>query len=135
MSKHVFDKQALIRLRLSNARETLKDAHDLFEGSGSARSIVNRSYYAMYYATLALLVTVDRNPSKHTGIMSYFDKEFVKNNIVPKELSRMLHKAFESRQEGDYTDPEQIDRKKASEILQSADKFVNVIEQKLLEQP
>ena len=133
MTRGVFDRKALIRLRLENARETLRDAHALFEGGGSARSIINRSYYAMYYAALALLVTVDRNPSKHTGVMAFFDKEFVKNKIVSKELSRMLHEAFESRQEGDYTDSTGIDRKKAVEILKSADEFVKFIEEKLRE--
>ena len=131
MTRGVFDRKALIRLRLENARETLRDANALFEGGRSARSIINRSYYAMYYAALALLVTVDRNPSKHTGVMAFFDKEFVKNKIVSKELSRMLHEAFESRQEGDYTDSTEIDRKKAVEILKSADEFVKSIEEKL----
>jgi len=134
MSRGVFDKKALIRLRLENAREILQDAHTLHESDGSPRSIVNRAYYAMYYAALALLVTVDRNPSKHTGVMAFFDKEFVKNNIVSKELGRMLHEAFESRQEGDYTDYTKIDRRKATEILMSADEFFNFIEQKPSEQ-
>ena len=133
MSK-VFDKKALIKLRLDNAKETLQDAHTLFESDGSSRSIVNRAYYVIYYAALALLVTADRNPSKHTGVMAFFDKDFVKNNVISKELSRMLHEAFESRQKGDYTDPTRIDRRKAAEVLNSADEFASIIEQKLSDQ-
>jgi len=131
MKKNVFDKSALIRLRLENANETLQAAHTLYEHNASPKSIINRAYYAMFYATLALLVTTDSHSSKHSGVIALFDKEFVKNNMVSKELGKMLHEAFESRQEGDYKDYSKIDRKKATEILESADEFVNTIEQKL----
>ena len=135
MKKNVFDKPALIRLRLENAGETLEAAHMLYEHMGSPKSIVNRAYYAMFYAALALLVTTDSHSSKHSGVIALFDKEFVRSNVVSKELGKMLHEAFESRQEGDYKDYSEIDRKKAAEILESADEFVGTIKQKLLEQP
>jgi len=133
MSRSSFDKLALIKLRLEKAKETLQDAHTLHEQNGAPTSIVNRAYYAMFYATLALLVTVDRSSSKHSGVIALFDREFVKQNIVSKELGRMLHQAFESRQEGDYHDISKIDRRKATEILESADEFVRVIREKLLD--
>jgi len=135
MKKNVFDKSALIKLRLENAGETLQAAHLLYEHGGSPKSIVNRAYYAMFYAALALLVTTNSHSSKHSGVIALFDKEFVKNNIVSKELGKMLHEAFESRQDGDYKDYSKIDREKATEILESADEFVKTIEKKLTQQP
>lgn len=134
MSPDTFDKPALIRLRLKNARETLQDAHTIYEHDGSPVSIVNCSYYAMFYAALALLVTIDRHSSKHTGVISLFDQEFVRQNRVPKELGKMLHQAFEARQEGDYKDFSKIDRGVAKEIPKSADEFVKSIEEKLSNQ-
>ena len=131
MSRESFDKKALIRLRLERAREPLQAAHILHEQGNDPASIVNRAYYAMFYAALALLVTVDVHSSKHSGVIALFDKEFVRQNIVSKELGRMLHEAFESRQEGDYQDISKIDQQKAIEILESADKFVRTIEEKL----
>lgn len=133
MSPDVFDKPALIRLRLERARETLQDAHILYEQGSTPASVVNRAYYAMFYAALALLVTVDRSSAKHSGVIALFDREFVRKNIVSKELGKMLHHAFESRQEGDYRDNSKIDSKIATEILESADQFVRVIEEKLLQ--
>jgi uncharacterized protein (UPF0332 family) len=131
VSRDVFDKPALIRLRLERAKQTLQAAHTLYQQGDSPVSIVNRAYYAMFYAALALLVTVDRHSVKHSGVIALFDKEFVRQNIVSKELSKMLHQAFESRLEGDYKDNSKIDRKTATEILESADKFVRAIEEKL----
>jgi uncharacterized protein (UPF0332 family) len=128
-----FDKPALIRLRLENARKTLKDAHTLFEQEGTPASIVNRAYYAMFYAALAMLVTVNRHSTKHSGVIALFDKEFVRENIIPKELGRMLHEAFESRMQGDYQDNAKVDRKLAAEILEYANQFVQAIEEKLIQ--
>jgi len=66
-----------------------------------------------------------------TGVIALFDKEFVRENIVSKEMGKMLHHAFESRIEADYQDYSKIDHKKAVEVLESADKFVKAIEEKL----
>jgi uncharacterized protein (UPF0332 family) len=131
MSAEVFDKQALIQYRLTEARETLDEAQTLYDQDKSPRSIVNRSYYAMFYATLALLATIDSESPKHSGVIALFDKKFVKQKILPKEMSIMLHEAFESRQEGDYRDFSKIDRNKAAEILKSAEVFIKAIEDKL----
>lgn len=45
----------LITYRLEQAEVSLEDARFLLNGNRSPQSIVNRSYYAMFYASLALL--------------------------------------------------------------------------------
>ena len=52
--------EILIKHRLEQAREALDDAKYLIDGNRSPQSIVNRSYYAMFYATLALLQRFQR---------------------------------------------------------------------------
>ena len=131
MSEDDFDKNALIQYRLDQARETLVDAQVLYDNDRRPASVVNRAYYAMFYAALALMVTVGKSSSKHIGVIAFFDSEFVRKNIFPKEMSRMLHEAFEARQEGDYQNPDAIDRDKAAEILDAAGEFLKVVEQKL----
>ena len=42
--------EILIKHRLEQAQEALDDAKYLIDGNRSARSIMNRSYYAMFYA-------------------------------------------------------------------------------------
>ena len=132
MTKDAFDKDALIKYRLEQAKETFLDAKVLYENERRPASIVNRAYYAMFYATLALLVTIGKTSSKHIGVISFFDSEFVKKNIFPKEMSRMLHQAFDMRQEGDYQHPDNINREKATEVLNDAEEFLKAIEEKLL---
>jgi uncharacterized protein (UPF0332 family) len=128
LSQESFDKQGLIQYRLERARETLRDAHLLFEKSGSPASVVNRAYYAMFYAVLALLITVDKGTSKDSGVIALFDEHFVKKGMFPKETSKMLHRAFDYRQIGDYRELLHVDIVQAEETLQSAEQFVRVVE-------
>lgn len=124
-------KKDLIQYRLDSARETLHDARVLKENGGSAVSVVNRSYYAVFYAALALLVTVDTEPSKHAGVLAKFDELFVREGIFPKEMSRILHHAFDMRQAGEYQKSRVITEEQAIDVLASAEKFVDAIEKRL----
>ena len=49
-------KKLLARHRLQQAAESLQEAQYLFAGEKSLRSVVNRIYYGMFYAVLALLI-------------------------------------------------------------------------------
>ena len=51
-----------MRYRLEQADAALGDAKFLLEGNRSPQSIVNRAYYAMLYAALALLQKLERCP-------------------------------------------------------------------------
>jgi uncharacterized protein (UPF0332 family) len=127
-------KKDLIRHRLESAREMLNDAHVLKENGGSPVSIVNRAYYSVFYAALALLVTVDTEPNKYAGVLAKFDELFVREGVFPKEMSRILHHAFDMRQAGDYQKSRVITHEQADEVLVSAEKFVKAIEEKLLKE-
>jgi uncharacterized protein (UPF0332 family) len=127
--------KALINYRMERSRSTLQDAQILYDQSGDPASVVNRAYYAMFYAALALLVTIGQESSKHQGILALFDQHFIKTQILPKEMSKFLHHAFDTRQLGDYEDEVILNKAQAQQVLKSAIQFVNTIEQKLSEQP
>ena len=54
--------EALLRYRMEQAHETLREAEVLLNES-ALRGTVNRAYYAMFYALLALLATKQDDPS------------------------------------------------------------------------
>jgi uncharacterized protein (UPF0332 family) len=124
-------KKELIEYRLASARQMLNDARLLQENGGSSVSIVNRAYYSVFYAALALLVTEDIEPSKHTGVLAKFDELFVRQGIFPREMSKIIHHAFDMRQAGDYQKSRVITEEQAAEVLKSAEKFVKAVEEKL----
>ena len=81
--------------RLQQAEESLDEAQFLFDGGKSLRSVINRVYYAMFYAILALLIFEPFGSSKHSAVLSYFNLHFIKNGRIPKELGRAVNKAFD----------------------------------------
>ena len=87
----------LARYRVQQAEESLDEARFLLAGGKSARSVINRAYYAMFYAVLALLVYEEFSSSKHSGVLSYFNRRFIKGGVFDKSLGLWLGRAFELR--------------------------------------
>jgi len=125
--------KALVSYRLEQVDESLDAARILLE-QNLTRSSVNRSYYAMFYAVLALLVTRKQETSKHSGAISLFDKEFVKTGMFKIEFSRWLHDAFDLRQRSDYVAQVQVSKEEASQMLAQAKAFVAGVKSKLMEE-
>lgn len=123
------DRETLFLYRLKQAEETLIDAEKMLSGNLSPRSITNRAYYSMFYALLALFLKTGINikTSKHMGVISIFDKEFVKTGNFDKYYSRILHEIFDARLEGDYKELIDISTEDAAEHVELARKFLKNI--------
>ena len=83
----------------------------------------------MFYAVLALLTSVDKGASKHSGVLTLFDEHFIKPGQLPREMSKAIHKAFELRQIGDYRELATLNEEQATEVLTLADEFVDKVGQ------
>jgi len=117
-------KKVLARYRLQQAQESLEEAHYLFNGGKSLRSVVNRVYYGMFYAVLALLIYEPYTSSKHSGVLSYFNKRFVKGGLFSESMGRSLNKAFELRQRGDYREYFELTKDQVEPLLDNATQFI-----------
>ncbi len=113
--------------RLQQAEESVEEAEYLFNGNKSPRSIINRAYYAMFYAVLALLIFEKYSSSKHSGVLSYFNSHFVKTELIPRELGRAVNKAFDMRIRGDYREQVILTREQVAPFLDLAEKFVSTV--------
>ncbi len=129
------DKQTLLAYRLKQAEETLSDAERIIHNNLSPRSIINRAYYAIFYSILALFLIKNINikTSKHAGIISIFDKEFVHTNKIDKGYSKILHKLFEARQEGDYKELIEWSSDEAAEFVGLAKDFLDAMRKVIAE--
>jgi uncharacterized protein (UPF0332 family) len=123
------DKEALFSYRLQQAEETLRESKKMLESGFSTRSIINRAYYSTFYALLALFIKTGMNvkTSKHIGIISLFDKEFVKTGKLDKYYSKILHDIFDARQEGDYKEYVQFTAEDAADSVKFAGEFLEGI--------
>ncbi len=114
---------ALAWLRMEQADQSLRAAQVLLDNE-MARDSVNRSYYAMFYAVLALLVTRSLGTSKHQSAIKLFDREFVLTGLFTREHSRNLHRVFELRLRHDYRDTPQVPLEAAEDARVAAQDFV-----------
>lgn len=120
--------QALVRYRLQQAVETLREANLLLD-QNAWRGAQNRAYYAMFYAVNALLATRQLGSSKHSGVLGLFDREFVKPGLLPRTLSRSLRLAFNRRQSWDYGEVAELDPEEITETVAEARLFVQAIDE------
>ena len=90
-------------------------------------SSVSRTYYAMFYAAQAVLLTKKLTFSSHKGVISAFGKHFIKTEIFPKEMGRELNRAFEKRQIGDYGYTFVVSDEEAKQILLYGKEFIDKI--------
>jgi uncharacterized protein (UPF0332 family) len=120
------DRETLLRYRMKQAEETLADAEAMAKGELSPRSIVNRAYYAMFYAVLGLFLktNVTLKTSKHPGIISMFDQIFILSGKMDKQFSKSLHKMFNSRQVADYKELVEVSSEEAEDALEAARRFI-----------
>ena len=115
--------QALVRYRLEQADEAIASA-ELNLANGLHRSAVNRAYYAMFYAVLALLAVRQTETSRHSGAIAQFDQLYVKPELLPREFSRWLHDAFLNRQSADYGAEVALARDEIDTLLSHARDFL-----------
>lgn len=123
--------KAILKYRLQQADESIKEAEILLNSGGSFRSVINRSYYAMFYSALALISQKGTGTSKHSGVLSIFDREYVKTKVFPKEMSKLFHQAFFLRQECDYSEFSLITKEETVEIMNGAKDFIKKIKTNL----
>ena len=130
------DRETLLRYRLKQAEETLADAEAMANAKLSPRSIVNRAYYAMFYAVLGLFLgtNVNLKTSKHSGIISMFDQIFILSGKMDKQLSKSLHKIFNARQVADYKELVEVSSEEADDALRAARSFIEEIKKVVSEQ-
>jgi len=122
-------KKVLINYRIEQSEQAIVDAEILINKGGSARSIINRAYYGMFYAVLALLLKINKGTSKHSGAIGLFDSELIKTGTFSKEMSRSLHKAFDLRHMSDYRELAEVTIEDANTVLREAKSFINKVKE------
>lgn len=95
----------------------------------------NRAYYAMFDAARAALLSNERVVGRtHKGVLAAFSEHLVKENLVPKEMGRLLKQAETRRYVADY-EGAPVELGDAHELVAQAEAFVAAIRSTFLPQP
>ena len=120
--------QASVDIRLEKSRECLKDAERNLADNAFANA-ANRSYYCIFHAIRAVLITIGFASKTHSGNISEFRRSFIRTGIFPVELSDIVGRAFEVRNDSDYEDFYVVSREEVTQQTKNAKAFLAAVEE------
>lgn len=120
----------LARYRYQCCIDAIEDAKIMYQ-HGRYKNTLNRAYYSIFYAIRAVNAVRDFDSSKHSGVIAFFNQNYVKNGIFPKEASKIIKGASENRERADYLDFFIASKKNAETQIANAEKFKDLIEEYL----
>ena len=122
----------LSRYRFETSLDNLSDAKLMYD-NGRYKNSLNRAYYSIFHAIRAVCALDGYDSSKHSGVISYFNQNYVKTNVFPKELSKVIRYASENREKADYLDFFIASREEAEKQIERAEYFTEYIRKYLQE--
>ena len=94
---------SLAKYRLEKALSCIEESEMSFDNKAYGTSL-NRSYYAIFHSVRAVLALDGVDRKKHSGVIAYFQQNYIKTGIFDKKFSRMIFDAFDVRMDSDYED-------------------------------
>ena len=96
---------------------------------GQYKTSLNRAYYAVFHAMRSANALKGFDSSKHSGVIAFFTKEYLKTEILDRSLSLIIKESSLCREKSDYDDFYVAGRTEAEEQLKNAKFFVQKIEE------
>lgn len=116
----------LAKYRMERAREMLSASEDNLKAD-QIRTSLNRSYYAVFHAMRAVNSLEGFDSSKHSGVISFFTKNFLKEGKLDRSLSQIIKDTSFLREKADYDDFYIAGRDEAERQLKNAKVFVDKV--------
>ena len=116
----------LVQYRLDSAEEKLKSSKILLD-NGQYNDSIGRSYYALFTAVRAVLALEGVDYAKHSGVISHFQREYIKTGVFDDKCSKYLQKAFQIRNACDYDDFYLVSKQDAEEQYEHAREMISII--------
>ena len=116
----------LVAYRINSAEEKLKSAKLLLD-NGQYKDSIGRSYYVIFAAMRAVLATEEVDFKKHSGVIGYFQKEYIKTKKFDVKYSDYIQGAFQIRNTCDYDDFYIASKNEATEQYNKASEFLNEV--------
>ena len=123
---HKDPSRELSEYRINRAFELIADAENLF-AAGSYKSANNRAYYAIFHAMRAVLALDNEDFKKHSGVIQYFQKNYIKTEKFDKEYSNIITTATTVRNASDYDDFYIASKEATEQQIADAKKFCEAV--------
>lgn len=121
------------KYKLEQAKDDL-DSAKLLLGAGKYKAANNRAYYSCFHAVDSILALEPIAFKKHKDTLAYFNKNYVKTEMFPKEIGRKLSKIEIIRHKSDYDDFYIASKEEAAEQVEVAENIIKLIEEYMMEE-
>ena len=121
------EKRELVHHRLNRAREIQKEAA-LLHQNNMHTAAVSRIYYSMFHALSALALSRGFQSGKHSGLIGWFNKIFVKTGSIDARFSKIITRSFEKRMDSDYDDFAEFAKEEVKAMLEECEDFILLME-------
>ena len=115
-----------VAYRLKQAEETYEAACVLYEAH-YWNSVVNRLYYACFYAASALLIHHRVLTKSHAGVIGQFSQHFVRTGLIDEDSFKVYSKLLNWRNKGDYNDLFDFSKDDVTPMLSGARRFIDSV--------
>lgn len=126
----ISNREEYVNYRFHRAEESYEEALILAKEE-RWNAVINRLYYACFYAVIALLIKNNISTQTHDGARTQFGLIFVKTGIIDKESGKLFSKLFDYRQKGDYGDLFDYDEELTKPLFNKVNEFLIEIKKHL----
>lgn len=116
-------RKELTKYRIEQAEETITDVQLLIENE-RLRAAINRIYYGIFYSLLALGIANGFKTSKHSQLIGWFNKNFIKEGLIEPKYGKIVNKAFNRRIKGDYDSFVEFEKDIVIEMFNEMQEFI-----------
>jgi uncharacterized protein (UPF0332 family) len=120
----------LSEYRLKQAEEMLEAAKCNFQIE-QYKTALNRAYYAVFHSIRAVNILDGSDSSKHSGVIAYFNHNYLKTEKLDKSLSKIIKSTYYLREKSDYDDFYIASKGEVETQLENAEIFLNEIKKYL----
>lgn len=110
------ERVAVVSYRIEKAQNAIEEAEKV-SAIGLWNIVANRLYYALFYASTAILIKKGLTAHTHAGAIAMISLHLVQQGLLSTEDIRLIRKLFSLRQEGDYEDFVEVTEEEIQQYL------------------
>ena len=115
-----------IKIMMAKAKDSLEVARQLHEQK-HYNDAASKAYYAVFHSLQAILLTKGLTFSRHSDVLSTFNKEFIYSGVFAKNFYDKIVRLFKDRQIGDYEYEICIDRESSEADVVDGEMIINSV--------
>ena len=115
-----------IEVVIDKSKRAIKSARREYK-AGDYDYACSRAYYAVFYLLEGILLLDNKRFTKHSAVISFFNKDYVKINVFPVEFSKHIKYLLKRREIGDYSFSISVGEEDAQNCISKAEEIFKVI--------